>query len=381
MDDASTAVFGKVEDPAANVVRAKLHTIYADEPAAALEEQEILSSGIHSKHQKYMAKLMASGEDYATIQTEWHHYYEGLDDTEKHEVWQEFYEQKDRVQAPEPVRRSVDPNIFIADKPAVTIEEKAAVTMADLHKKIMKTVNANGKLKMHHHVKSFAFSMGFAGLVTATLFFVTNNEKFLVPFIQPSRVAAAAPIITDGTIIGPEAKIIIPKINLEAGVVDGVNDNSETSLWDALEKGVVIYPFTPRPGERGNSVLFGHSSNNIFNHGVAKFVFVRLHQLEIGDTYAVNYGGKQYVYKIFNRIVVHKDQVEYLYDTPRPVMSTLITCDPPGTGYYRLILQAEQISPDPNANVASTVAPPAEAKKPSTVPSNSPSLLKRLFGL
>jgi sortase A len=391
MSKSSKVVFGgdddQVEDPAANVVRAKLQSIYADEPAAALEEQEIANSGVHSKHQKYMAFLMGSGKQYADIQTDWHNYYASLNDTEKHEVWQEFYEQHDKVQTPIK-STAVDPNVFIADKhvdqnkiEAATIEEKAAVTMADLHKKVMRTVSANGKLKVHHHVKSFAFSMGFAAVITGALFFVTNNEKFLVPFVQPSRVAAAAPIITDGTIIGPEAKVIIPKINLEAGVVDGVTDNSETSLWDALEKGVVIYPFTPRPGERGNTVLFGHSSNNIFNNGVAKFVFVRLHQLEIGDTYAINYGGKQYVYKIFNRVVVHKDQVEYLYDTPRPVMSTLITCDPPGTGYYRLILQAEQISPDPNANVASTVAALPADQKPKAVPSNSPSLLKRLFGL
>jgi sortase A len=390
MSKDNKAVFGgvdeQVEDPAANVVRAKLKSIYADEPAAALEEQEIAKSGVHSKHQKYMAFLMASGRQYAEIQTDWHDYYASLSDKEKHEVWQEFYEQNDKVNTP--AKPAVDPNVFIADKhvdkhkkDTSTIEEKAAVTMADLHKKVMRTVSANGKLKVHHHVKSFAFSIGFAAFVTGGLFFVTNNEKFLVPFIQPSRIASAAPIITDGTIIGPEAKIIIPKINLEAGVVGDVTDNSESSLWDALEKGVVIYPFTPRPGEKGNTVLFGHSSNNIFNNGVAKFVFVRLHQLEIGDTYAINYGGKQYVYKIFNRVVVNKDQVEYLYDTPRPVMSTLITCDPPGTGYYRLILQAEQISPDPNANVASTVVTPPADQKPTAVPSNSPSLLKRLFGL
>lgn len=45
-----------------------------------------------SKHQLYMNALKASGKTLAEIQTAWHNYYSGLTDTEKHEVWREFYE-------------------------------------------------------------------------------------------------------------------------------------------------------------------------------------------------------------------------------------------------------------------------------------------------
>jgi sortase A len=375
-DAVTTAIYGGEDNPALNVVRAKLEAIYLEEPSAIEEEQEIANSGSHSKHQKFMSTLMDSGKSYADIQTAWHEYYQSLDDTEKHEVWQEFYQQHDKA------IRSVEPSTqqSASEETLVQKREIPAKTMAELHHKVLSTINANGKLKLHHHVKSFVFSILFASIVTGALFFVTNNERFITPFIQPSKNASATPIITDGTVIGPEAKIIIPKINLEAGVVADQIDNTDTALWDALEKGVVIYPFTPRPGEKGNSVLFGHSSNNIFNHGVAKFVFVRLHQLEVGDTYAINYGGKQYVYKIFNKVIVKPNQVEYLYQSPKPVMSTLITCDPPGTAYNRLILQAEQISPDPSTNSESTASLPAD-KKATEVPSNAPSLLKRLFGI
>ena len=107
-----------------------------------------------------------------------------------------------------------------------------------------------------------------------------------------------------------------------------------------------------------------------------------MHELEIGDTYAINYQGTQYVYKVFGRYVVDKTAVEYLDKLPaeygKVAMSTLITCDPPGTGYKRLILQGEQISPNPSENAAPK-ALTQNTSTPAEVPSNAPSLLERLF--
>jgi len=215
--------------------------------------------------------------------------------------------------------------------------------------------------------------------LTALLFFVTNNERFIAPFITPSVNASASPIISDGSAVGPDAKLIIPKINLEAPIVLDVPDNSEDSIQKGLESGVVLYPFTGKPGEKANPIIFGHSSNNLFNSGEYKFIFVRLHQLEVGDTYAINYNGTQYVYKIFERQVVTPDRVDILSAAPRESMSTLITCDPPGTSNLRLVLWAEQISPNPSANSASSADESTEELQ--EIPSNAPSLLSRLFGL
>lgn len=386
-DTQSQAVFGDTtENPAVNLVRGKLKAIYGDEPSAIEEEQEIVKSGAHSKHQKYMQELMSSGKSLADIQTSWHEYYQTLNDSEKHEVWQEFYTQHTRAGA------QASAEVVHADKPhqgthlVPMSEEVRSKTMADLHKKLVHTVSAGGKLKTSHHVKSLVFSLGLASLVTGILFFITNNEKFIIPFVQPSKTVAAAPLITDGSGVGPETKVIVPKINLEANIViEQFDASNDATTWDILEKGVVLYPYTGLPGDKDrNPVFFGHSSNNIFNHGTAKFIFVRLHELQVGDTYAINYGGKQYVYKIFARHVVAPNQVEFLYQKPadlgKVAMSTLITCDPPGTAYKRLILQGEQISPDPNTNVASS-SPTDAPVKAKEVPSNSPSLLKRLFGL
>lgn len=360
---------------AADLVRKKLQALYSDEPPAKEEEKEVVSSGAHSKHQKFIQELMTSGESQEVIQVKWHEYYASLNDTDKQEVWKEFYEYQNRASEEEQEPHSNNNFIEISSIPN---EDYKPESVADLKKRVLNTVSANGRLKKNDHVKSFAFSVVFASLITGVLFFITNNERFIAPFIQPSKNASAAPIITDGTAVGQEAKIIIPKINLEAPLSLDSPSNAESDIQKALEKGVTLYPDTGKPGEVGNPTFFGHSSNNLFNKGAYKFVFVRLHQLEVGDTYAINYNGVQYVYKIFSREIVSPNRVDILYARPKDVMSTLITCDPPGTSNNRLVLQGEQISPDPAKNVASTAT--ISEERPEEIPSNAPSLLSRLFG-
>ena len=59
-------------------------------------------------------------------------------------------------------------------------------------------------------------------------------------------------------------------------------------------------------------------------------------------------------------------------------LATLVTCTPPGTALKRLVVIAEQISPDPAKAVANTDVPPPT--KSFNIAGNSPTLLERLFG-
>src|SRR5580704_4501421 len=79
-------------NPAADLIRDKLNRIYSQEPDALAEEREAKITRPRSKHQQFMYQLSTSGKSLATIQTEWHNYYAGLSDPEKHEVWHEFYQ-------------------------------------------------------------------------------------------------------------------------------------------------------------------------------------------------------------------------------------------------------------------------------------------------
>jgi hypothetical protein len=61
-------------------------------------------------------------------------------------------------------------------------------------------------------------------------------------------------------------------------------------------------------------------------------------------------------------------------------MVTLITCDPPGTALKRLIVMAEQISPDPAAaEKPAASGEDAPKEEPKDISGNSPTILQRLF--
>lgn len=209
------------------------------------------------------------------------------------------------------------------------------------------------------------------------------NERFIAPFVTPSRNVSDTPIIVDpvaSNSVGPENKVIIPKINVEVPVVYDVPGISEKDLQSALERGVVHYPQSPVPGQNGNVVVVGHSSNNIFNNGKYKFAFVLLSKLQEGDTFMLNYNGQRYVYKIYSKKIVKPNDVSVLGPTDKLATATLITCDPPGTALNRLIIVGEQISPATNNNIAAAPTSTNVAGTPAILPGNAESLFHRLFG-
>ncbi len=378
------------QESAANLIRGKLDALYKDEPNAQEEILELPhSDNLHlSKHQKYMQDLSLSGRSLAEIQIAWHEYYQQLPDNEKHEIWQEFYTaHEQRTKQPEkkvsepkviPPQQNVKP-VHAPTTPAHRARASRR-SRPDIKQELLTRVQKRGKRrKVNHHVRALFFGLSMGSLVVFILLFSFFNERFLTPFIRPGHAISATPIIVDpnnSAPVSPEPKIIIPKINIEAPVVYDVPSIEESAVQKGLERGVVHYGTTPNPGEKGNAVLFGHSSGNILNKGQYKFAFLLLKSLDTGDTFIIHKDSKQYVYKIYNKYVTNPSDVSVLGPPKdRTSIVTLITCDPPGLSTNRLIIQAEQIFPDPNANAASTVNP---NEQPTVLPSNSPSLWQKI---
>lgn len=390
-------------DATVSMVRSKLDALYKNEPNAKEEIKEVkqitADHGDLSKHQLFLKELNDSGKDTAQIQTEWHQYYEALPENEKHEVWQEFYSEQEKIKKKkaeellqkkaeeskkhtEPISKRARDRHFDSTKPKRETQEHLSHSQQLRQNPRTKKVKQHAtRLKENHHVRSLMFGFGMGFLVIFLLLFSFFNERFLVPFIRPSQNVSATPIIVDPNMdgpVGPEAKIIIPKINLEAPVVYDVETIEETAVQKGLENGVLHYGTTPNPGEKGNAVIFGHSSGNILNKGKYKFAFILLQSLENDDTFIVQKDGKRFVYKVFNKYVTTPEDVSVLLPGQKESMMTLITCDPPGTSTNRLIVQAEQIFPDPKTNVASSVDQNV-VSKPEELPSNSQSLWDRIF--
>lgn len=361
------------QESAANLVRQKISQIYKKEPDAKEELKDSKNSVKPSKHQEYMNKLSTSGMSLAEIQTAWHNYYVGLPDNEKREVWNEFYSQHDKDQ------KQVKDEKGTKETTAQPSEDRS---VAKAKRKIQqRVITGNRKLSKKDHLKSIFFGLGFGALVALVLLFGFFNERFIAPLITPSRAVSNTPIIIDPSSsgAGPDSKVIIPKINVEVPVVYDEPSVEEKSIQNALERGVVHYATTSRPGEKGNTVIFGHSSNNILNKGQYKFAFVLLNRLDKEDTFILQKDGKRYVYKVVDKKIVTPKDVSVLTTKTDDSIATLITCDPPGTSINRLLVTGKQVSPDPTTNVASTAQP--SQGTPEIIPSNAPSLWERITSI
>lgn len=381
------------DEAAADVIRHKLDALYAKEPDAKEEIAEVDSHHGHlSKHQRHMRNLEKSGRSLAEIQTAWHEYYTNLPDKEKHEVWQEFYDEhkkrrnhaaEKRFGTTESTEHEQSPKDYSPPTQHGNMHSSSSsrkqTKPTDVRKELLDRVSSRTGAKKHH-VKALAFGLGMGSLVVLILMFSFFNERFLTPFIRPSYAIGSTPIITDPNAagnVGPEPKIIIPKINLEAPVVYDEPTIEDKAVEKALERGVLHYATTPNPGEQGNAVIFGHSSSNIFNKGKYKFAFMLLKSLEVGDTFIVQKDGKRYVYKVYDKHVTSPSDLSVLAPNDRKATVTLITCDPPGLSTNRLIVVGEQIFPDPNTNAPSSAN--SNQGKPKELPSNSTSLWQRLI--
>lgn len=385
-------------NPAADLIRAKLNDLYAKEPDAQDELAEVKHEKHRSKHQQYMFELSQSGRSLAEIQTAWHNYYLQLPNEEKHQVWQEFYDEYNKrgvnlgpsTQSSQSANHADTNTQLTTPTPINHVSYSSsqakrrkhrndARTVSEVKEQLLGTVNKRARSKRNEHIKSLAFGLASGLMVVVILLFSFFNERFLAPFITPSKTVSNNSIIVDQNIAnaGPEPLIIIPKINVEIPVVYDEPSIEETAIQRALDRGVVHYATTPQPGEQGNGAIFGHSANNIFNKGKYKFAFVLLKRLENGDTFIVQKDGKRYVYRVFDKKIVKPSEVSILnYNYGKPATMSLITCDPPGTNLNRLVVTGEQITPDPSTNKASSIKP-AESN-PSILPSNSETLWHRL---
>lgn len=149
----------------------------------------------------------------------------------------------------------------------------------------------------------------------------------------------------------PDDRVIIPRINKNVPVVGVSTENLIRKDWGALEKdiqqalrdGVVHYPGTSQPGQRGNVVITGHSSYFPWDPGRFKDVFALLHDVVVGDEILVYHDQKAFKYLVSEKKVVMPDEINVLTQQGDEKL-TLITCTPVGTNLKRLIIIAKPVS-------------------------------------
>ena len=368
-------------DDAADLIRDRideLHGTHKDDAQQRSHEQMTLLERFWHHHGSHPDQEAA-----------WNTFYANLSDSEKHQLWQESQtpvEHKAKTDQPvaaeehKPVEHRRQP----AEIETGEVEEELKSlpkTPSDVKKHLAKKSKQAGNFAKKH--KTRIAPLMTAALVIIFILIVNYNNLVIAQvkqYITPGTGQNSPTIIDPNSdvAIGKEPRLIIPKINVDVPVVYDVTTYDEAAIQAGLEEGVVHYGTTPVPGEAGNNVIVGHSSNNFFNGGKYKFAFVLLDRLEKGDTFILHYEGKRYIYRVYNKVIVEPTDFSIIQPTPTPT-TTLITCTPPGTSWHRLAIQAEQISPAPTK--AQTAAKPGavETEEATLVPGNSPSLFDRLW--
>lgn len=138
-----------------------------------------------------------------------------------------------------------------------------------------------------------------------------------------------------------EGYLEISKINVSAPIVffDGPTDMETISK--SLDEGTVHFPTSVLPGAKGQTVILGHSAPPNWPKIKYDWVFSEIGSLEEGDEIMVNFNGREYVYRVKEKIFLDKGE-----DLPGEDLSSrntliLITCWPPGKDYMRIAVIAD----------------------------------------
>ena len=154
----------------------------------------------------------------------------------------------------------------------------------------------------------------------------------------------------DFNTLPPGNRLIIPDLNINAPLIDTeenrVIDFSKENFDEELTKGVVKYPTTPTPGNKGNTLIFGHTSSEWWKKNEYGVIFRNIPKLKAGQKFYVIWNGKKTAYEMVERKVVRPKDVENYYhefSDKNESYLTLMGCYPIWTADKRMMVVAKKI--------------------------------------
>ncbi len=188
------------------------------------------------------------------------------------------------------------------------------------------------------------------------MIFAVLNSRFLAAEVQYSLgitptispVISPVPVtslIPEKTVIktSGNATLTISKIGVSVPIVFGVSDNIK-NIYDNLSRGVVHYSPSPKPGEKGASIILGHSSDYPWKKNAYGSVFALLGKLAPGDRLQVQYGnGTVLTFEVKQSLIFtpfSKDSRLEKIEGSTDSSLVLVSCWPVGTTYKRIAVEA-----------------------------------------
>jgi sortase A len=376
--DDSTPPSDQNQAAAANILRSQIDALYGGAPAEAIQspsEPHVLSESPNPYHRTHNPHPKPEADQWKEYHSAWQNYYQ--------KYYESYYTHQ--LSKTEPTVHTGTTSNYFSSQPTdaqQTAEELSNdQALFELRQKLLGRVQESAqKVRRSRH-----FVPVVAALAVVLIFvFIQYNRIFIsnvVAYVSPGSINPQNIVIDPSTdiVVSSDPRLIIPKINVDVPVIYDVGTDYDSQM-KAMENGVAHFPIpgaNSHPGEIGNTALAGHSSNDLFDGGDYKFIFAQLEKLVPGDTIYAHYNSKRYTYVVTRTETVKPSEVNKLvYPTNKPVM-TLITCTPLGTALNRLLVTAEQVSPDPTAAAAAPVSGTTET---ASIPGNSPTFFERLFG-
>ena len=365
------------QEAAAKVIRSQIDNIYAHQTTndstqakVAVSQPQLRADSPYRK--THSESTTSQTNDWKQYHTAWQNYY------------QKYYEgyYKHHLAKANQVDNNQN-NGYFSNNPKLPKTTSAKELESDLKQQLIDKVQQSA----HTVRKSRHFLPIIAGISVVILFLFLQYNRVLVSnvvaYVSPGSIDPQNIVIDPSAdvVVSPESRLIIPKINVDVPVLYGVGSDYNSQMA-AMAKGVAQFAIPgadSHPGQVGNTVIAGHSSNDLFDSGSYKFIFAQLDKLNAGDTIYANYNSKRYTYVVTGKEVVKPTDVSKLvYLTTKPIL-TLLTCTPLGTSINRLLVIAEQVSPDPSAAIAASNV--ATASKSTSMPGNSLTFLEKLFGI
>jgi LPXTG-site transpeptidase (sortase) family protein len=190
----------------------------------------------------------------------------------------------------------------------------------------------------------FAFSFG--PIINQEVnYSLRSGNDVKEPAVNMVDIAEAERIVAvqkeaDSYGVNSQFSVFVPKIDAASDIIPNVDTADKQEYADALMNGVAHAKGTYFPGQGKNIFLFAHSTDSPLNIARYNAVFYLLRKLETGDKIIVFFADAKYVYEVSDKQVVSSDDTSWITDNQDEEKLLLMTCDPPGTIWNRLIVTA-----------------------------------------
>lgn len=187
-------------------------------------------------------------------------------------------------------------------------------------------------------------------LTNAAESFFVESGKILTPEknivekktddLQPVNSTDTIAVSSDEKeIIPKEDSFVIEKIGIEVPLVTSPS-NSVEDVNASLKKGVMVYPSSNLPSEKGTTIILGHTAPANWPRVNYYGIFNHLDKLQKGDQILIYFQGRQYTYTVVRQFLVNPgDQLNPSLTNYENVLF-LSTCWPPNIGDHRIIIEA-----------------------------------------